>query len=222
MVFWRLFKLKRITRPVYKNKVVSNTEIIKLPKPNYEGKVSVEEALLKRRSIREYKDEPLTLEEISQLLWAAQGVTSSEGLRTAPSAGALYPIEVYFVAGKVEGLSAGVYKYKPEEHELLKIVDGDKRNELCDAALGQAWVREAPAVIVISALFERTTEKYGQRGERYVYMEAGHVAQNISLQATALNLGTVTVGAFDDEQVKKVLEIPAKEEPLYLMPVGKI
>lgn len=222
IIYMVLFRFsKRNGSPSSNYKAIIEEGTIKLPRPNHEGKLSVEEALLKRRSVRDYKDEPLTLEEISQLLWAAQGITSPEGLRTAPSAGALYPIEVYIVVGKVENLPAGVYKYKPEGDELVKIVDGDKRAQLCDAAISQSWVKEAPAVIVLTAVFERTTAKYGERGIKYVYIEAGHVAQNIYLQVTALNLGTVTVGAFDDEEVKKVLEIPGKEEPLYIMPIGK-
>ena len=194
---------------------------IKLPGPRYDSDVSVEEALLKRRSIREYTGEPLTLQEVSQLLWAAQGITDPRGLRTSPSAGALYPLEVYVVVGDVENLAKGVYKYKPHEHEIIKVLDGDKREELAKAALGQAWVKEAAINIVITAVYARTTVKYGDRGIRYVHMEAGHAAQNLYLQATAMNLGTVTVGAFHDEQVKEVLNLPKDEQPLYILPVGK-
>jgi len=194
---------------------------IKLPEPRYDSNFSIEEALLKRRSIREYTGEPLTLQEVSQLLWAAQGITDPRGFRTAPSAGALYPLEVYVMVGDVENLTEGVYKYKPAEHELLKLTDGDKRAELSEAALGQDWVKEAAIDIVVTAVYERTTVKYGDRGIRYVHMEAGHAAQNLCLQATALNLGTVTVGAFYDEQVKEVLNLPEDEQPLYIIPVGK-
>ena len=194
---------------------------ITLPEPRYDSNVSIEEALLNRRSIREYAGEPLMLQEVSQLLWAAQGITDSRGFRTAPSAGALYPLEVYVVVGDVESLTEGVYRYKPQEHELIKVLDGDKRVELAKAALGQAWVKEAAADIVITAVYERTTVKYGDRGIRYVHMEAGHAAQNLCLQATAMDLGTVTVGAFYDEQVKEVLSLPKDEQPLYIIPVGK-
>jgi len=197
------------------------SEIIKLPEPRFKSKISLEETLLKRRSVRDYKDEPLNLEEISQLLWAAQGITSPEGLRTAPSAGALYPIEVYIVVGKVNDLPTGIYKYKPQTHELERISEGDERIKLSEAALGQIWVKKAPAVIVFSAVYERTTAKYGERGTKYVHMEVGHASQNVYLQAEALNLGSVTVGAFDDEEVKKIMGMPGEEKPLYIMPVGK-
>ncbi len=196
-------------------------EIIKLPEPEYHSHTSVEEALLKRRSVREYKDVPLTLAEISQLLWAAQGVTDPGGFRTAPSAGALYPLELYIVIGNAD-VPDGIYKYDPHKHELTMIVEGDKRTELCSAALDQPWVKEAPVVIVISAVYERTTTRYGERGIRYVHMEAGHAAQNIYLQAVSLNLGTVVLGAFDDEGVKRVVNMKDKEQPLYIMPVGKV
>ncbi|MFH0943224.1 MAG: SagB/ThcOx family dehydrogenase [Candidatus Beckwithbacteria bacterium] len=198
-----------------------SSERIKLPEPKFEGKIPVEKAIRERRSVRDYQDESLSLPEISQLLWAAQGITSPEGLRTVPSAGALYPLEIYLVVGKVEGLPPGVYKYQPKDHQLVKVVEGDKRDQLSQAALNQTWIKEAPVVIVISAVYERTTAKYGERGIRYVYMEVGHAGQNIYLQAVALDLGTVTVGAFSDEQVKALLQMAKEEQPLYLMPVGR-
>jgi SagB-type dehydrogenase family enzyme len=197
-------------------------ETVKLPQPKYDSKFSIEKTLLERRSVRNYKDEPLTLAEVSQLLWAAQGITDkANGLRTAPSAGALYPLETYLVAGKVTGLPAGLYKYKPRGHELEKIADGDKRTELSKAALGQSSVSQAPVVIAISVVYERITGKYGQRGIRYADMETGHVGENVALQAVALGLGTVMVGAFNDDSVKKVLALPTEEKPLYLIPVGR-
>lgn len=194
---------------------------IELPEPRHDSDVSIEEALLGRRSVREYTGEPLTLQDVSQLLWAAQGITDPRGFRTAPSAGGTYPLEVYVVVGNVESLAEGVYKYNPSEHEIIKILDGDKREELSAAALEQVWVKEGAIDIVIVAVYGRTTEKYGDRGIKYVHMEAGHAAQNLCLQATALNLGTVTVGAFYDEQVKGLLNMPENEQPLYVMPVGK-
>jgi SagB-type dehydrogenase family enzyme len=197
-------------------------EAIKLPKPTYDSNTSVEEALLKRRSVRSYKDSSLTLAEVSQLFWAAQGVTSPRDLRTAPSAGALYPLEVYVVAGNVDDLPDGVYRYRPHMHELERVVEGDRRLELCNAALRQTSVRNAAAVIVLSAVYERTTVKYGDRGIRYVHIEAGHAAQNVFLQAVPLNIGTVVIGAFDDQSVKKVLNMSDKEQPLYIMPVGRM
>ncbi|MHC1571520.1 MAG: SagB/ThcOx family dehydrogenase [Methanosarcinales archaeon] len=195
----------------------------KLPEPRYDSHTSVEEALLKRRSVREYKDEPLTLTELSQLLWATQGITDPiRSFRTAPSAGALYPLEEYVAVSNVKGVTKGVYKYKPHEHELVKIKDGNARDELTAAALGQTCVRESAIVIVLSAVYERTTQRYGDRGIRYVQMEAGHAAQNLYLQALSLNLGTVVVGALKDQEVRKILKMPDEEYPLYLMPVGKI
>lgn len=171
--------------------------------------------------MREYSDLPLTLEEVSQLLWAAQGITDREGYRTAPSAGALYPLEVYVVAGRVDGLSSGIYKYDPRNHELGLIASGERQVDLHNAALQQESIRDAAAVIVFSAVYERTTSKYGDRGIRYVHMEVGHAAQNVYLQAISINLGTVVIGAFHDERVKKVMQMLPKEQPLYIMPVGR-
>lgn len=199
----------------------TRTEFL-LPGPRYDSDTSVEEALLRRRSIRSYRDTPLTLAEVSQLLWAAQGVTEpNRGFRTAPSAGALYPLEVYLVAGDVEELPSGVYKYLPREHRLVRVISGDLRGELSKAALGQPWVKEGAIVIVFSAVYERTTRKYGERGVRYVHMEVGHAAQNVYLQAVSLGLGTVVVGAFEDGEVKRILGMLGEEQPLYIMPVGK-
>jgi SagB-type dehydrogenase family enzyme len=193
---------------------------ITLPKPNYSSDVSVEEALKNRRSIRKYKNEPLTLAEVSQLLWAAQGITVSWGGRTAPSAGALYPMEIYLVAGEVEGMEAGVYRYNPKEHVITKQVEGDMRPKLSDAALGQEVIQDAPISLILAAVYERTTQKYGQRGIRYVHIEVGHIGQNVYLQAETLGLGTVMVGAFDDQKVKDILGLD-NEEPLGIMPVGR-
>jgi len=196
-------------------------ETIALPAPSYESSTSVEEALLKRRSVREFDDEPLALSQVSQLLWAAQGTTDPSGKRTAPSAGALYPLEIYVVVGNVSGLSSGIYKYKPAKHELLKISDGDIRKQLSSASLGQASIKDGAITIVMAGVYERTTSKYGDRGIRYVHMEAGHAAQNIYLQAESLGLGTVVTGAFDDAHVERLLNLQKDEEPLYLIPVGK-
>jgi len=191
--------------------------MIKLPEPLKDSNFSLERAINERRSIRSYKDAPLTLKEVSQLLWAAQGIVAS-GRRAAPSAGATYPMEIYLVAGNVEGLEPGLYHYRNKEHVLELVKKGDLRKPLSDRALRQDMILKAPVTIVISAVFERTRARYGARAERYVYMEAGHIGQNIMLQATALGLGTVPVGAFIDSEVKSVLGI--EEEPLYLFPVG--
>jgi SagB-type dehydrogenase family enzyme len=194
---------------------------IELPEPRHVSSVSIEEAMLKRRSIRDYKPDPLTLQEVSQLVWATQGITNPKGYRTAPSAGALYPLEVYVVVGDVRNLAEGVYKYNPNKHELLKVLDGNKMPELAEAALDQACVEKAAIDIVIAAIYERTTGKYGDRGIRYVHMEAGHAAQNLCLQASAYDLGIVTVGAFYDDQVQEVLGLPDEERPLYIIPGGR-
>jgi len=194
---------------------------MKLPEPRYDGEVSIEEALQLRRSIRQYTGEPLTLQEVSQLLWAGQGITDPRGYRTAPSAGALYPLEIYVVVGDIENLAEGVYRYEPVEHELVKVLEGDKRTDLATAALGQSSVSDAAIDIVVVAVYERTTVKYGERGIRYVHIEVGHAAQNMCLQAAAMDLGIVTVGAFQDEQVKEVLDLPEDEQPLYILPIGR-
>ncbi len=194
---------------------------VKLPEPIYDSKTSVEKALQKRRSLRQYKNLPITLQDLSQLLWAAQGISGTGGRRTAPSAGALYPLEVYVVAGNVTGLSIGIYSYDPLKHELSRVLDSDKRVELSKAALGQSSINRAAAVLVFSAVYERVTVKYGERGIRYVHMEAGHAAENVFLQAVSLDLGTVVIGAFHDEEVRAVLHLPLQVQPLYLMPVGK-
>jgi SagB-type dehydrogenase family enzyme len=198
---------------------MKTSEFFKLPEPRLSGKISVEEALSKRRSVRDYSQDSLSIEEISQLLWSAQGITVKWGGRTAPSAGALYPLEIYVVAGEVKGLKPGLYHYDPEKHVLTKKVDGDLREKLTQASLDQDEITKAPATFVITAVYERTMKKYEERGIQYVHMEVGAAAENIYLQAEALNLGTVFMGAFDDDKVKKALEI--KEEPLAIMPVGK-
>lgn len=194
---------------------------IKLPPPAQTGKVSVEEALARRRSVRRYSSQQLSLEQVAQILWAAQGRTRGS-FRTAPSAGATYPMELLLVVGEktVVGLEAGVYSYSPEGHRLTQKETGDKRDVLCDACLKQRFIRQAPISLVLCAIYERTCDHYGRRGERYVHMEAGHIGQNVHLQAEALGLGTVMVGAFDDEQVSRVLRLEPSLRPLYIMPVG--
>ena len=193
---------------------------IDLPQPSADGDVSVEAAIRERRSVREFSKRALTLADVAQLLWAAQGITSRDGGRAAPSAGALYPLELYLVAGDVDSLPAGVYHYRPERHRLTLAADGDHRKALAAAALGQSWVRRAPAVLVIAGVYERSAKKYGQRARRYTRIETGHAAQNVYLQAVALGLGTVIVGAFEDAEVREVLGLSGNHAPLALMPVG--
>ncbi len=196
-------------------------ETIELPAPRTESATSVEEAIANRRSIREYTGEPITLAELSQLLWAAQGVTGSEGHRSAPSAGALYPLEVYVVAGNVEQLPAGVYHYIPDGHRLTLLRQGDLRGELAEAAVGQEAASDAAADIVIAGVYERTDGKYGERGVRYVQIETGHAAENIYLQAESLGLGTVIIGAFDETALRRITGMTENETPLAVMPVGR-
>ena len=182
---------------------------------------SLEELLRQRRSVRAYSDAPLTQDEVLKLLWAGQGITSAGGGRTAPSAGALYPLEIYLVAGNVDNLVPGIYKYNPEKNDLTLVKGGDMRNGLLEASMRQGSVVEGAIDIVIAAVYERTTVKYGDRGERYVHIEVGHAAQNICLEATALGLGLVTVGAFDDAAVAKIIGMSQDETPLYVIPVGR-
>jgi SagB-type dehydrogenase family enzyme len=195
--------------------------IIDLPKPRYKGSVTLEETLKERRSVREFSDQPLTLEEISQLLWATQGITEESGKRTSPSAGALYPLDIYLLNGNVKNLPAGIYKYNPFKHHIIKIKEGDKKEELSFASLGQPWVKNAAVNFIIAAVYERTTKKYGERGIKYVHIEVGHAAQNLLLQATALRLGAVPVGAFNDGWVRKIVGLRDNEQPLYIISVGK-
>lgn len=194
---------------------------IRLPQPDFTGEVPVEQALLSRRSERAFSQRAMSLAELSQLLWAAQGVTTPRGYRTAPSAGASYPLEVHAAAGLVVELPAGIYRYRSPDHALVPSAAGDFRAELARAALNQRCVARASVVLVIAAVYERVCAVYGRRGVRYADMEAGHAAQNISLQAVALGLGSVMVGAFDDAQVRRIAVLPPDEEPLYLIPVGR-
>ncbi len=206
--------------------------IIKLPSPQLKGKVSIEETIAKRRSARRYRSEPLTLSQLSQLLWSAQGITGVGKLRAAPSAGVTYPVEIFAVIGKQgiiasaakqpqEELEAGIYHYEVDPHSLSLHLRGDLRLDLARAALDQGFIAEAPVVIVICAIYPRTSYTYGRRGERYVHMEVGHVGENIHLQAVALGLATVEIGAFSDEEVRKVLGVEEQIKPVYILPIGK-
>ncbi|MBI4331489.1 MAG: SagB/ThcOx family dehydrogenase [Chloroflexi bacterium] len=200
-----------------------DNDLILLPPPTTRGTTSLEETLAKRRSVRAYRDTPLALEQLSQLLWAAQGVTASGGLRTAPSAGATYPLEIFVVTGPrgVTGLAEGVYRYEVTGHGLSLVKAGDFGELLADAALGQDFIAAAPVNIVIGAEPRRTEECYGRRGERYVLIEVGHAAQNIHLQCVSLGLGSVPVAAFDDAAVQRVLGMATAIRPLYIIPVGR-
>lgn len=194
---------------------------VQLAPPRHDSDTSVEEAILNRRSVREYTGEALTLDEVSQILWAAQGTTSDKGFRTVPSAGALYPLEVYLVVGDVIDLPPGVYRYLPDTHEIVQVDSGDRREELARAAVDQEWVKEAAVDLVFTAVPSRTTSKYGDRGTRYVHMEAGHAAQNVYLQAGTLGVGVTVIGAFDDDHVHEIVGAGEEEEPLYVISAGR-
>ncbi len=217
----QLFLLLLIGIAAWGGVLAQAVQTVSLPQPVVVGEQSLEQLLSRRRSVREYRDAALELSEIGQLLWAAQGITHPQGYRTAPSAGALYPLELYLVAGDVQGLDAGLYRYEPKDHRLVKTGAGDHRKAVARAALSQTWLQEAATVVVFAAVFERTTRKYGKRGIRYVHMEVGHAAENLFLQAGALGLATVVVGAFDDDKIARALQLPADVEPLMLMPIGR-
>jgi SagB-type dehydrogenase family enzyme len=206
--------------------------IIKLPSPQLKGKVSLEETILRRRAVRRYRREPLDLSQLSQILWSAQGITGTREFRAAPSAGATYPLEIFVFVGKQgvivseakqapEELQAGIYHYEADSHSLSLHKPADLRPDLARAALDEEFIVKAPVDIVICALYHRTSYRYGSRGERYVHMEVGHVGENIHLQAVALGLATVEVGAFHDEELRNVLGVDEQIKPLYIMPVGK-
>ncbi len=201
---------------------VSDAAVV-LPKPSLDGKVSVEKAIQQRRTIRDFRETPLSISHLGQLLWAAQGITDPKGQgRSAPSGGARYPLDIYVVVGKkgIEGLEEGLYHYTPANHSISSMNKKDLRNEIGSASLGQMWMTRAPVMFVITAEYRRITGRYGDRGIRYAHIEAGHVGQNLFLQAEALGLGAGIVGAFNDTEVVKVIGISREHEPLLIMPVG--
>ena len=185
--------------------------------------MSIEEILNCRRTVRAFNPTPLRLDQLSQLLWATYGVTDPRReVKTAPSAGALYPLDIYLAVGErgVEGLEGGVYHYVPPCHALEAMGSGDRRKEVARASLEQVWMAEAPIMVIITAEYKRTTGKYRERGIRYVHMEVGHAGENLFLQSVALGLGAGIVGAFDDDAVAEALEIPTGHEPLLIVPIG--
>lgn len=198
---------------------------VSLPSPIIEGNVSVEQAMHDRRSVRRYTDGSITLQDVSQILWAAQGITNqTTKFRTVPSGGHTYPLEVYLVVGEggVTGLNEGVYHYNPFNHSLEKTSKMDVRSDLSQAANGQPWVKEAPVDIVITGNYDKMIAKYKDEilSTRFVDMEAGHAGQNIYLEAEALNLATVALGSFRDDSVHKIIGLPDNEKTLYIFPVG--
>ncbi len=190
-------------------------EEVSLPRPQRAGGMSLAEALARRRSVREFSGRQLSWEQVGQLLWAAQGISSADGLRTAPSAGALYPLELYVAT------EAGLHHYQPSSHKLQGRLRTDVRPGLSRAALGQSAIAEAPAIFVIAAEYGRTARKYGAaRSSRYVQLETGHAAQNLLLEAVALGLGGVPIGAFQDEEVRRIMQLPRSQDPVYLLAIG--
>ena len=203
---------------------MSTSQPIYLPSPSSKGSISLEEAIARRRSIRDFTPQPISQSQLSQILWATQGITDSRGrYRAVPSAGATYPLEIFVACGTsgVEEIDAGIYHYNIDSHSLSLYHKGDVRLELARAASDEESIYQAPVDIVICALYERTLLHYGRRGERYVHIEVGHAGQNIYLEATALGLATVAIGAFHDEQVREVLRLAEPYQPLYIMPVGR-
>ncbi|HOS98321.1 MAG TPA: SagB/ThcOx family dehydrogenase [Deltaproteobacteria bacterium] len=196
---------------------------MKLPKPRLDGSLSVEKAISVRRTVRSFSPKTLTLEQLSQILWSAQGITDPRGFkRASPSAGALYPLELFAVVGHdgVVDLGAGIYHHEPREHAMSLVAEGDHREELARASLSQFWMAKAPLSIVICAEYHRITGKYGTRGERYAVIESGHMAQNIFLQSLALGLEAAVVGAFTNAEVRRVIRARTGIDPLLVMPVG--
>jgi len=197
---------------------------IYLPSPSRKGSISLEEAISRRRSVRDFSPEPISQSQLSQILWAAQGITETTlKSRAIPSAGATYPLEIFVACGRnsIEEISAGIYHYNVADHSLSLHHEGDVRLDLAGAALDEAMIYQAPVDIIICALYQQTTRHYGSRGERYVHMEVGHAGQNIYLEATALGLATVAIGAFHDEPVREILRLDKQYKPLYIMPVGR-
>lgn len=203
LILFILLGLLILSSDIKRQTLNSNSEQkeILLPQPQRKGETSLEETLQKRRSIREYKNEPLSLKDTAQILWASQGITEGNH--------------------RVEGVAEGVYRYDPKDYKLVSIVGGDFNKTLAEVAANQEWIEESAAILLISADFEKTTQKYGERGRQYVWMEAGHSAQNVYLQAISLELGTVSVGAFDEGRVQKILNLPENILPLIIMPIGK-
>ena len=197
-------------------------ELIKLPPPAFKGSMSVEEALQQRRTVRFFTSRSLDLQQVSQLLWATQGITDPRGLRTAPSAGATYPLEIYLVAGDrgVTNLTPGVYRYRPGDHALELTLKGDHRTQVARACLSQSWMAAAPVMVVFAAEYQRCTARYGERGIRYTHMEVGHAGENLFLETQALGLAAGIVGAFTDKALRQTLHLPKEHEPLLVMPVG--
>ena len=224
-------KIRQIlSGPLPKDTRLDNSSfVLELPAPRFKSTVSVEETLLNRRSRRTFTNEAVTKKELSQILWAAYGVSETdpgkdpkERKRTTPSAGAFYPLEIYALIGNITGIAPGVYKYIPVGHKIVRVIEGDIREQFRNAAYTQEMIGKAPVCLVYCAVYERSTRRFGERtGKKVVYIEAGHSAQNVYLQTEALGLGACVAGGFNAEDVKNVMQLPEDENPLYLMVVGK-
>lgn len=186
---------------------------LELPKPFLKGSKSLEECIYKRESVRSYKDKVIEIEKVSQILWAAQGKKGHK--RTVPSAGATYPLEIYITLK-----NKGYFHYNFDRHTLELITDEDVSGKITAASWNQQFISEAYLNVIICAIFTRTTQRYGERGVRYVFIEVGHCAQNIHLEAVSLGLTSVPIGAYEDEKVKALLDLPKNVEPLYIIPIG--
>ncbi len=221
-LYWYGALIMLLISPWFSTGQAEAQDLINLPAPHSQGSISVAQAMKNRRTIRRFANKNLTQNQLSQLLWAAYGVTDSRGLRSAPSAGALYPLDIYAIIGdrQVSGVAAGVYHYLPEKQSLKLLRAGDLRAGVARASLSQTWMAEAPMMLLITGEYRRCQVKYGQRGIMYTHMESGHVAQNIFLQAEALGLGAGIVGAFDNTAVSQILGLPPAHDPLIIMPVG--
>lgn len=195
---------------------------VALPEPVIDTGMNLMEAIESRRSVRNYSSSGISLLQLSVILHSAQGITSSRGYRATPSAGATYPMTLYVMAENVNGLESGVYRYLPEDHVLEPVLSGYYLNELQEASLGQPCVGDCAAAVVIASDYSITTAVYGDRGVRYVDMEAGHISQNVYLACTAMDMGTVAVGAFTDQEISQLLQLDDDLVPLYIMPLGSI
>ncbi|MEE9596163.1 MAG: SagB/ThcOx family dehydrogenase [Acidiferrobacterales bacterium] len=202
--------------------------MIELPVPSLDGSVSVEDAINKRRSVREFTDQPLSIADLPQCVWSAQGITGSDGKKVAPSAGAVYPVTLYVVVGVIENLSAGLYRYEPNRHTLEAIRAGELRAQLRDAALKeQPWIGQAASILVIAADISKASSAFqqqppaGERGLRYIYMEVGAIAENVYLQGQTIGVGVVFIGGFDDQMVMDVLKLPSPYTPVGLVCLGR-
>lgn len=217
---WTLTALLLLPAPREARGQQTPMRAISLPAPRGPTAGSLESALWSRRSVRDFAERSIAVAEAAQLLWAAQGANRPDGHRTAPSAGATYPLELYLLAERVDGLAAGLYRYRASTHDLVPTGAEVRLADLPGASARQTWMTGAAAVVAFAAVYERTAGRYAARAERYVPMEVGHAAQNVYLQAAALGLGTTFVGAFNDSAVARTLGLPADQRPLGLMPVG--